>query len=176
MVDIISKYSPIPLTAEQLGKMRTVYEKLEEKNKVMNLTSIKSAADAAELHFIDSLYPLSTGLIKGDVLDVGSGGGFPGIPVAIASDTRVTCLDATKKKLDFIEETASETGIGNIGVLYGRAEELALDKACRDKYDTVLSRGVARLNVLCEWCLPYLKPNGYFIAMKGSSAAEEAQE
>lgn len=176
MIDIISRESPVPLTERQLDMMRAVYEKLDEKNKVMNLTSINSAEEAAELHFVDSLHPLSTGLVKGTVLDVGSGGGFPGIPVAIASGTRVTCLDATRKKLDFIEETVSETGIANVSVLCGRAEELALDRTYREQYDTVLSRGVARLNVLCEWCLPYVKPNGHFIAMKGSNAAEEVRE
>lgn len=176
MVDIIRKYSPVPLTPEQVDLMQKVADRLAEKNKVVNLTAITDENQTAELHFIDSIYPVSTGRISGRVLDVGSGGGFPGIPVAIATGLNVTCLDATRKKLDFIDETASALGLVNIHTLCGRAEELAQDKKHREKYDTVLSRGVARLNVLCEWCIPYVKLNGCFIAMKGSNAGEEVAE
>lgn len=176
MIDIIKKHSPISLTGEQVDIMQAVYNRLVEKNRVLNLTAITNPVEVAELHFIDSLYPVSTGLVKGNVLDVGSGGGFPGIPVAVATGNNVTCLDATRKKLDFIEETADFLSLDNIRVLCGRAEELALKNEYREKYDTVLSRGVAKLNVLCEWCLPYVKPGGNFIAMKGSNAVEEANQ
>ena len=176
MTEIIKTRSPVQLTEEQLCLMERVYEKLEEKNRVMNLTSIKSAEEAAELHFVDSLYALTEPRVKGKILDVGSGGGFPAFPVAIASGCDVTCLDATAKKLDFIKETAVSLGIDNIDTLCGRAEELSLDARYREKYDSVLSRGVARLNVLCEWCMPYVKPGGVFVALKGSAGREEAAE
>lgn len=176
MTELIKKYSPLPLDEEKAGKMAKIYELLEEKNKVMNLTSIKAPEEAAELHFADSLYPLTTPYVKGRVLDVGSGGGFPAFPVAVYSGLDVTALDATAKKLDFIAETAKAVGLDNISTLCGRAEELSHDKKYRDSFDTVLSRGVARLNVLCEWCMPYVKPNGFFIALKGSNGEEEARD
>ena len=176
MTEIIKTQSPVPLTDGQLGLMERVYEKLEEKNRVMNLTSIKTPEEAAELHFVDSLYALTEPRVKGKLLDVGSGGGFPAFPVAIASGFDVTCLDATAKKLDFIKETAASLGLRNVSVLNGRAEELSLDARYREKYDSVISRGVARLNVLCEWCLPYVRPGGVFAALKGSAGKEEAEE
>lgn len=176
MTELIKKYSPLPLDDEKAGKMAKIYELLEEKNKVMNLTSIKTPEEAAELHFADSLYPLTTPYVRGRVLDVGSGGGFPAFPVAVYSGLDVTALDATAKKLDFIAETAKAVGLDNISTLCGRAEELSHDKKYRDSFDTVLSRGVARLNVLCEWCMPYVKPNGFFIALKGSNGEEEARD
>lgn len=176
ITDIIRRLSPVSLTEEQLGLMSGVYEKLEQKNRVMNLTAITTPEEAAELHFADSLYALTEPRVKGDILDVGSGGGFPAFPVAIASGCFVTCLDSTAKKLAFIKETARELGIDNIDILCGRAEELSRLEAHREKYDAVLARGVARLNVLCEWCLPYVKPNGVFVALKGVSGREEADE
>lgn len=176
MTELIKKYSPLPLDDAKAEQMAKIYELLEAKNKVMNLTSIKTPEEAAELHFADSLYPLTTTYVKGKILDVGSGGGFPAFPVAVVSGCEVTALDATSKKLDFISETAKAVGLANISTLCGRAEELSHDKKYRDSFDTVLSRGVARLNVLCEWCLPYVKPNGYFIAMKGSNGEEEASD
>lgn len=176
MTELIKKYSPLPLDDEKAEKMAKIYELLEEKNKVMNLTSIKTPEEAAELHFADSLYPLTTPYVRGRVLDVGSGGGFPAFPVAVYSGLDVTALDATAKKLDFIAETAKAVGLDNISTLCGRAEELSHDKKYRDSFDTVLSRGVARLNVLCEWCMPYVKPNGFFIALKGSNGEEEARD
>lgn len=176
LTDIIRELSPVPLTAGQLELMRGVFEKLEEKNRVMNLTAITTPEDAAELHFVDSLYALTDTRVRGKVLDVGSGGGFPAFPVAIASGCGMTCLDSTAKKLEFIKDTASSLGISNIDTLCGRAEELSLLAEYREKYDAVLSRGVARLNVLCEWCLPYVRPNGVFVALKGSAGREEADE
>ena len=176
MTELIKKYSPLPLDDVKAGQMAEIYRLLEEKNKVMNLTSIKTPEEAAELHFGDSLYPLTTNYVRGKILDVGSGGGFPAFPVAVYTGSEVTCLDATLKKLLFISETAKAVGLSNVKTLCGRAEELSRDKKYRDNFDTVLSRGVARLNVLCEWCMPYVKPNGYFIAMKGSNGEEEAEE
>lgn len=176
MVDIIKKYSPVELTDKQAETMDKVCDLLLEKNKVMNLTAIKTKEEAAVLHFADSLYPLVTGYVTGNVIDVGTGGGFPAFPIAICTQCRVTAFDATAKKLDFISETAEKCGITNINTLLGRAEELSHTRTHREHYDTVVSRGVARLSVLCEWCLPYLKMGGYFIAMKGSLGREEAAE
>ena len=147
-----------------------------KKNKVMNLTAVKTPQAAAILHFADSLYALTAGEITGSVLDVGSGGGFPAFPVAAASGAQVTALDSTAKKLNFIKEAAAACGVTNIGTLCGRAEELSHRSECREAYDTVLARGVARLNVLCEWCMPFVRVGGRFIAMKGSRGEEELEE
>ncbi|MEG1742973.1 MAG: 16S rRNA (guanine(527)-N(7))-methyltransferase RsmG, partial [Clostridia bacterium] len=176
MVDIILKHSPIEITSNQAEKMSEVCKLLLKKNEAVNLTAIKTEYDAAILHFVDSLYPLTTGKVKGSVLDVGSGGGFPAFPIAICSDLQVTALDATQKKLQFICETAAECKIENIKTLYGRAEELSHLPEYREKYDTVVSRAVAKMNVLCEWCIPYVKMGGYFIAMKGSKGTEEVEQ
>lgn len=181
LTDIIKKYSPVPVTEEQAAEMEKFYLLLCEKNAVMNLTAIgKNGTDgtdgetaAAVLHFVDSLYVLSTGFVKGQVIDVGSGAGFPGVPVAAASSVFVTCLDATGKKADFIAEATAFAGIKNVKALCGRAEELAITPQFREKYDAALSRAVAKLNILCEWCLPFVKTGGFFIAMKSADIETE---
>ena len=167
----LSEASPVPLEAGTLEKMAGFCDLLFEKNKVMNLTAVKTPQAAAILHFADSLYALTAGEITGSVLDVGSGGGFPAFPVAAASGAQVTALDSTAKKLNFIKEAAAACGVTNIGTLCGRAEA-----ECREAYDTVLARGVARLNVLCEWCMPFVRVGGRFIALKGSRGEEELEE
>ncbi len=172
----LSEASPVPLEAGTLEKMAGFCDLLFEKNKVMNLTAVKTPQAAAILHFADSLYALTAGEITGSVLDVGSGGGFPAFPVAAASGAQVTALDSTAKKLNFIKEAAAACGVTNIGTLCGRAEELSHRTEYREAYDTVLARGVARLNVLCEWCMPFVRVGGRFIAMKGSRGEEELEE
>lgn len=174
--DTLKKSSPITLTDCQIDVMARFCDLLLEKNKVMNLTAVREPSVAAILHFADSLYALLPGKLCGRVLDVGSGGGFPAFPVASVSDAEVTALDATAKKLAFISEAAEACGVKNIQTLCGRAEELSRTDEHREAYDTVLSRGVARLNVLCEWCLPFVKVGGRFIAMKGSKGDEELAE
>lgn len=168
--------SPVPLDADALGKMTGFCELLFEKNKVMNLTAVKTPRAAAILHFADSLHALTAGEITGRVLDVGSGGGFPAFPVAAAGGADVTALDSTSKKLSFIKAAAERCGVPNIGILCGRAEELSHRAEHREMYDVVLARGVARLNILCEWCIPFVKVGGRFIAMKGSRGEEELEE
>ncbi len=174
--EILIKSSPVALTDIQTAAMARFCDLLLEKNKVMNLTAVKEPSAAAVLHFADSLYALTVGEIAGRALDVGSGGGFPAFPVAVVSGAEVTALDATAKKLAFIREAGADCGVNNIKTLCGRAEELSRTNEHREAYDTVLSRGVARLNVLCEWCMPFVKVGGRFIAMKGSKGDEELAE
>lgn len=173
MIDIIRDGSPVPLTLEMLNLMADFFTALVEKNKVMNLTSVTNPKEAAEIHFIDSLYPLTLPCFGGRVADIGSGGGLPAFPIAIASGLEVNCIDASRKKAEFLSSTAKQLCIGNIKVSRGRAEVLALDKKFRDSFDTVVARGVAKLGVLSELCLPFVKPGGYFVSMKGDDIQSE---
>jgi len=176
ITEILARCSPVPLESGQIALMEGYNALLKEKNRVMNLTAIKTDEESAELHFVDSLYALTVPGVKGEILDVGCGGGFPAFPVAVASGQRVTCLDSTAKKLEFIKEASRSLGVENIAILCGRAEELSRLPEYRERFDAVLARGVARLNVLCEWCLPFVKRGGVFVALKGPAGREEAAE
>lgn len=177
IIDITKKYSPITFTEKQEKQFFTVAECLKRIEGSLNVTDLKTDEEIALLHFVDSLSPLKTELFnKKSVIDVGCGGGFPTFPLAIcAPDCSFTGLDSTAKKLKFVSDTASEAGIENIATLCARAEEAGKGEH-REKYDIAVSRGVARLNVLCEWCLPLVKKGGYFIAMKGNRGREELEE
>lgn len=166
------------LTAKQKEQFETVADRLAEVNKSLNLTALTGPEEITLLHFYDSLTLLQTGLFTPGktVLDIGCGGGFPSLPLAIGTECKIVSNDATQKKLTFVSETALEAGLSNLSTLCGRAEELGRDPGHREKYDLVVSRGVARMNVLCEWCLPFVKVGGYFVAMKGSKAREELEE
>ena len=147
-----------------------------EKNRVMNLTAITDPVQAAELHLLDSLSLLKALPLAGkSLLDVGTGAGFPGVPLKLAEPTiRLTLLDSLQKRMRWLEaEALPELGI-EARFLTGRAEEFAA--ANREKFDVVTSRAVARLNLLCELCLPYVHLGGYFLAMKGAQAGEELAE
>lgn len=150
---------------------------LSEENGKYNLTAIKDDHLVLPLHFADSLLGAELIPERSTVLDIGSGAGFPAIPLAIArSDLKITALDSTKKKTDFIEKASSELALENIKALTARAEELAIKTEYRERYDVVCARAVSRLNVLIELCMPFVKKNGYFLAMKGASGEEEYQE
>lgn len=177
IIDITKKYSSFPLNEVQETQLAKVAECLKRIEGSLNVTDLKTDEEIALLHFADSLTPLSTGLFKNKkVIDVGCGGGFPTFPLAVgAPDCHFTALDSTAKKLRFVEETAREAGIDNITTLCARAEEAGKGEH-REEYDIAVSRGVARLNVLCEWCMPLVKKGGYFIAMKGNRGREELEE
>ena len=147
-----------------------------EKNKVMNLTAITAPEAVAELHLLDSLSLLKVLDLSGkSLLDVGTGAGFPGVPLKIAVPSlRLTLLDSLQKRMRWLEQEAlPELGI-EAAFLTGRAEDFA--RTQRAQYDVVSSRAVARLNLLCELCLPFVNIGGCFLAMKGQDAAEELSE
>lgn len=151
-------------------------ELLVEKNKVLNLTAITEPDEIIVKHFADSLTALSViDVPRGaKIIDVGTGGGFPGIPLLIARpDIELTMLDSTKKKLAFVQEAVNELGL-NAVVLHKRAEE-AGQSELRESFDFCVSRAVAALNVLSEYCIPFVKVNGTFLAMKGSKGNEELE-
>lgn len=160
------------LQAQQLIKY---YEMLVEKNKVMNLTAITEFDDVAVKHFADSL---AIGRIKDisglKVIDVGTGAGFPGIPLKIFyPDIKLTLLDSLNKRLVFLDEVIAELGLKDVETVHARAEEGAGKTEYREQYDVVVSRAVANLSTLVEYCLPYASIGGCFISYKGSKASEE---
>ncbi len=155
--------------------LRLYYDELCEKNKVMNLTAITGEEEAAKLHFLDSAAPLLLFDMKGKkAIDVGTGAGFPGLPLRIiCPGLKLTLLDSLNKRIDFLQGVCSILGYEDVECVHGRAEECG---ERREKYDFALSRAVARLNVLCELCLPYVKVGGYFLALKGPALSEELKE
>ncbi|MBE6820461.1 MAG: 16S rRNA (guanine(527)-N(7))-methyltransferase RsmG [Ruminococcaceae bacterium] len=165
----------ISLTDEQLSRFETLSDLLVEQNKTMNLTAITDPDGIAVKHFADSISVLTAAELPqgAKVLDVGTGAGFPGIPLLIMRpDLDLTMIDSTAKKLKYVENTVNELGL-MATTLHTRAEEAGQSKEYREKFDFVCSRAVAALNVLCEYCLPFVRQNGLFIAMKGAKAQEE---
>lgn len=174
--EITASHSPLPLEEGTLARLDIIGKRLKEENKKYNLTALTEDEDIAILHFADCL-----GLVKAvdfsgkSVIDVGCGGGFPSLVIAAAvPGATVYGLDSTAKKLVFVEETATAAGMDNVRVMCGRAEELVKYK--RESFDLAVSRGVSRLNILAELCLPYVKVGGIFAAMKGGAGAAEATE
>ncbi len=173
-----SKNLGIKVTAEQAAKFQKYMELLVEWNEKLNLTAITEPEEILEKHFLDSLTTLLACKFKdgGKVLDVGTGAGFPGVPIKIMRpDLQVTLLDGSNKRLNFLGELCSELGV-ECRRVHKRAEEAGLDKAMRENFDIVTARAVAQLRILCEYCLPLVKMKGYFIAMKGPGANEELFE
>ena len=160
---------------EQLELIDNFYEILVEKNKVMNLTRITDREDFYVKHVLDSLLVSKVCDIENKyILDVGTGAGFPGIPIKIFfPDTELLLMDSVNKKLLFIEEVIGELRLDNISVIHGRAEDLGHDKGYREKFDLVVSRAVADMSVLSEFCLPFVKKDGEFIAYKSSDSNDE---
>ena len=146
---------------------------LVERNKVMNLTAITEPADIAALHFLDSAALLTLADWKGKtVADIGTGYGFPGLPLRIVDPSiRLTLLDAQNKRVEFLKEVCGELGLADVECVHARAEEFAADH--REGFDLVTSRAVAALPLLCELCLPLVKVGGYFAAMKSVDADAE---
>ncbi len=163
------------LTEQQLDQLAEFGRLLVEKNQVMNLTAITEPEAVAQLHFVDSLTVLKAADCRNKtILDIGCGAGFPGVPVAIAEPTaRVTLLDSLQKRMNWLKEILPDLGV-HANVVAARAEEYVA--ACREQYDLATSRAVARLNILCELCLPYVKVGGQFLALKGAMTHEEVEE
>ena len=146
-----------------------------ERNKVMNLTAITDEGDFARLHLLDSAALLKVADFAGKrVVDVGTGAGFPGMPLRILCDTaRMTLLDSTGKRIDFLKEACDILGLSSVECVHGRAEEFAAER--RESYDLATSRAVAALPVLCELCLPLVRRGGQFLAMKSARSDEELE-
>jgi 16S rRNA (guanine527-N7)-methyltransferase len=172
------KEAGLVFTEKQLEQFSLYFDLLIETNKVMNLTAITEPEEVAVKHIIDSLLAYDEKIFPGKLLaDVGTGAGFPGIPLKIyCPELKVVLLDSLAKRLKFLETVIERLGLEDISCVHLRAEDAGQNKDHREKYDLVTARAVARLSVLSEYCLPLVKQGGYFIAMKGSKFKEEIAE
>ena len=167
----------IELTEEASSRFDSYYKRLVSVNEVINLTAITEHDEVYNKHFLDSLMIVKALDLSKEfsLCDVGSGAGFPSIPLAIVSNNaKVTIIDALNKRINFLNDLVTELGLTNVVALHERAEDFA--KVKREAFDVVTARAVARLNVLSELCLPLTRVGGYFIAMKGQDGKNELSE
>jgi 16S rRNA (guanine527-N7)-methyltransferase len=169
----------IELTDKQIQQFILFYEMLIETNKVMNLTAITEFEEVICKHFIDSLslvklYNINNGL---NLIDIGTGAGFPGIPLKIVfPDIKVILLDSLNKRVKFLNDVINSLGLNDIYAFHGRAEEFGNNIEYREKFDLCVSRAVARMVTLSEYCLPFVKLNGHFISYKAGNMNNELDE
>lgn len=168
------------LSKDQIEQFICYYEMLTEKNKVMNLTAITEWEEVLTKHFLDSLLICRVRNLGGEsmeILDMGTGAGFPGIPLKIAfPEVRITLADSLNKRILFLEEVIRELGLEQIHAVHARAEEMGHKKEYRERYDLVVSRAVANLSSLSEYCIPFVKTGGQFISYKSTNIDIEYQE
>ena len=165
----------LTLTDEMMQKLREYVRLLLSWNEKINLTAIKTPAEIYEKHFLDSLLPLSQWEMRGSLLDVGSGAGFPGMVLALARpDLQVTVLEPTGKRCVFLAEIKKSLDLRQVTIVQARAEDYVKEK--REQYDIVTARAVAALPMLAELCIPLVKIGGIFLAMKGLHGEAEAKE
>ena len=172
-----AKKAGIELSDEQLNKFETYYEMLIEKNKVMNLTSITEMNDVVMKHFVDSISIKKYIDLSGKkIIDIGTGAGFPGIPLAIVfEDAQFTLMDSLNKRIQFLNEVIEAIELKNVETVHDRAEDLARKEGYREKYNYCVSRAVANMSTLLEYCIPFVKKGGKFISYKSGAVKEELE-
>ncbi len=165
------------LSRERIDAFYTLTEHMLSVNETLNLTAIKDPLAVIRLHYLDCAFP-SSQIPKGaKVLDVGTGAGFPALPLAILRpDIEILAVDSTEKRIKYVEETAKLCQLSNLKTAVMRAEDGANDPALRESFDVVISRAVAEMRILSELCLPFVKVGGRFIAMKGKNAQYELND
>ena len=172
MIELFEKYGII-LDENMEEKFKIFREMLKNYNKMFNLTSITDDEEIVIKHFIDSVKGVDKFSTNANVFEVGSGGGFPSLPLKIIrDDLKFTLLEATGKKCEFLNAVINKLGLKNMNVINGRAEDFGKNELYRENYDYCVARAVARLNTLCEYCIPFIKKGGKFIAYKGECGEE----
>ena len=177
MIEGLEKLN-IKITNYQLQQFSQYYKMLIEKNKVMNLTAITQWDEVIVKHFLDSLLLVHTVPMQQikNLIDVGTGAGFPGIPIKIMyPEIEITLLDSLNKRINFLNEVITELALNKITAIHGRAEDFGKEEQYRQKYDLCVSRAVANLSTLSEYCLPFVKVKGKFISYKSSLVQEEIE-
>ncbi|SDZ91106.1 16S rRNA (guanine(527)-N(7))-methyltransferase RsmG [Selenomonas ruminantium] len=169
----------ISLNDTQMEQYNRYFELLVEWNEKINLTAITEPKEVAIKHMIDSITAYDESLFKDGttVIDVGTGAGFPGLPLKIfCPEIKLTLMDSLNKRIKFLQTVVEELGLKDVECVHARAEEGARNKKYRESFDIAVSRAVARLPILCEYCLPFVKKGGHFIALKGMQYHDEADE
>lgn len=175
LVEYLQKHN-IPFEEEAVKKLERYMDMILARNEHINLTAIRDREEFVLKHYIDSISLIGLPQFDeaADVIDVGTGGGFPGVPLAVlAPDKNFVLVDSLRKRLRVIDEFCAELGINNVRTVHGRAEELARNKEHREKYDLCVSRAVANLSTLCELCIPFVRTGGRFVSYKGKDAEAE---
>lgn len=176
----LSKHN-FELTDKQKQQFKLYFKMLIEVNEHVNLTRITEEDEVYLKHFYDSITPLFTfGAVFKDgatLCDVGAGAGFPSIPLKILKPgLKVTIVDSLQKRLNFLKDLISELGLTDVELVHGRAEDVGQNKLYRERFDIVTARAVARMSVLSEYCLPLVRKDGYFVALKGPKAEDELDD
>lgn len=166
----------LQLSDKQMNQFIMYYNLLIEKNKVMNLTAITEWQEVVLKHFIDSLSIVKVHMLSGQkVIDIGTGAGFPGIPLKIAfPELDILLVDSLNKRINFLNEVISKLELDKIQAIHSRAEDVGRDIRTRESFDLCVSRAVANLSTLSEYCLPLVKTGGYFISYKSGAIEEES--
>lgn len=168
----------ISLDDNQIRQFLDYYHLLIEWNKVINLTSITDFMEVIQKHFIDSLSLVKVFSPSNEkIIDIGTGAGFPGIPIKIAfPNTKIVLMDSLNKRIKFLDEVINKLNLSDIVALHGRAEDFGKDISYRETFDICTSRAVAKLSTLSEYCIPFVKPGGVFVSYKASQVANELEE